>query len=276
MNHRQELADFLRKSRARRQPGEVGLAVGGRRRTPGLKREEVALLAGISATYYTYLEQARPVHPSLSVLEGLCRALRLDPGERSYLIALGRPEAEFQPPETPESVEPDLAQLLGVISPCPAWIVNRYRDVLAWTRTTKALIADWPALPAPDRNMLRWALTDPHAQDVLVEWAATTRAALVRFRVDFASNQDPSMHAFVDRLLESSPYARTWWDDHRIISEVPSIMRFRDRDGAIIETRLSMVRPATPSDQQLIIHTPAPGTDAEDRFRDLEASTEPD
>src|SRR5450755_3957167 len=128
---RDELADFLRKRRASLQPDEVGLPTGGRCRTPGLRREEVAHLAGVGTTWYTWLEQGRDVRASLDVLEALARALRLTPAERTHLVLLGRGE-EPPPCKSDERVSPTVRRLIENLGPNPAYVLGRRWDYLAW------------------------------------------------------------------------------------------------------------------------------------------------
>src|SRR4051794_32834901 len=149
---RQELADFLRQRRAAIGPEEVGLPAGGRRRTPGLRREEVAQLAGVGTTWYTWLEQARDVRASLEVLEALSRALRLTPAERTHLILLGRGE-EPPPVKTPaERVAPTLRRLIENLGANPAFILGRRWDYLAWNDAATMLLGDLGTLPPGTRN----------------------------------------------------------------------------------------------------------------------------
>ena len=138
---REELADFLRTKRSSLQPEDVGLPDGSRRRTPGLRREEVALLAGVGTTWYTWLEQGRDVRASLDVLEALARALRLTPAERSHLILLGRGE-HAKPCKAPaEEVSPNLRRLVENIGPGPAYLLGRRWDYLAWNRPFEAVFS---------------------------------------------------------------------------------------------------------------------------------------
>src|SRR5689334_6119702 len=136
---RAELADFLRRKRASIKPEDVGLPNGGRRRTPGLRREEVALLAGVGATWYTWLEQGRDVRASLDVFEAISRALRLSPAERTHLVLLGRGE-EAPPCKPPtERVSPAIRRLVESLGPNPAYVIGRRWDYLAWNRAATVL-----------------------------------------------------------------------------------------------------------------------------------------
>src|SRR5438045_3580327 len=143
---RAELADFLRRRRESITPQDVGLPNGGRRRTPGLRREEVAQLAGVGATWYTWLEQGREVRASLEVLESISRALRLTPAERTHLVLLGRGE-EPPPCKSAERVSPTVKRLIENPGQNPAYVIGRRWDYLAWNEPASPRFGVWPAVP---------------------------------------------------------------------------------------------------------------------------------
>src|SRR6185437_15083233 len=149
---RDELADFLRQRRATIQPDDVGLPAGGRRRTPGLRREEVAALAGVGATWYTWLEQGRDVRASFEVLEAISGALKLTPAERNHLIMLGRGEEAPSCKPPAERVSPTLRRLIENLGPSPAWVLGRRWDYLAWNRAACAVFGDFGSVPRAARN----------------------------------------------------------------------------------------------------------------------------
>lgn len=212
-----ELADLLRSRRDRLQPADVGIPVGPRRRTKGLRREEVAQLAGISTTYYTFLEQGRDLRPSWAVLDALARALRLTPAERAHLHTLGRDSTSVKPRVAVETLAPAVAALVERLDPHPTYVTGRYWDVLAANRAARALWTDWPSLPAQDRNMLWWTFTDPTARTVLIDWEAEASAQLARFRTAAAHHpDDPAFRALIERLQDASPEARAWWPRHEV------------------------------------------------------------
>ena len=158
---RQTLADFLRQRRARLSPTDVGLPPGIRRRTPGLRREEVAQLANIGTSWYVWLEQGRNVHPSAPVLESLAQALRLTPNERRHLFLLaGQP---IPPPVSPaqESIGPALQQVLDDLNPSPAYVMGRRYDYLGWNKAADALFAISEASSPYARNLVWRLFTSP-------------------------------------------------------------------------------------------------------------------
>src|SRR4051794_41129016 len=161
-----QLGEFLRTRRERLQPADVGLPAGRRRRTRGLRREEVAQLAAISPTYLAFLEQGRDVRPSREVLDALARALRLEPGERRHLHELvyggAAPDA---PSGVPEAAAEEVVALVERLDPHPTYVTGRRWDVLAANRAARALWTDWPALPEGERNMMWFMFADPRSRE---------------------------------------------------------------------------------------------------------------
>lgn len=212
-----ELGDLLRSRRERLQPAEVGLPAGGRRRTPGLRREEVASLAAISPTYYTYLEQGRQVCPSHQVLDALSRVLRLDPSEREHLFELARGGARSGRIRTPEVLAPEVALVVDQLDPCPTYVTGRRWDILTSNRAARVLWTDWLVMAPEDRNMLWWTFTDPAARTLLVDWEAEAATLLARFRIAAARHPgDPAFAELVDRLHRASAEVRAWWPRHDV------------------------------------------------------------
>ena len=209
-----ELADLLRTRRNGLRPADVGLPAHGRRRTPGLRREEVAQLAGISTTYYTFLEQGRDVSPSRQILDALARALNLTAAEREHLHALADNTPGSRPPEV---LVPGVEDLVDRLHPHPAYVSGRHWDVLAANKAARLLWTDWPQLPAEERNILWWTFADPNARTVLVEWEAEARAQLARFRAAAARHpEDPAYGTLLDRLRMHSKEVNEWWARHDV------------------------------------------------------------
>ena len=220
------MGQLLRSRRERLAPGDVGLPAGRRRRTAGLRREEVALLANVSATYYTFLEQGRPVRPSAQVLDALASALRMSAAECRYLYVLaygpggpgqdGTCQAAAAPPER---LDPEVAALVQRLEPFPALVKGRRWDVLAANPAARELFADWQAAPAAERNLLRWMFTTDRAREVYLEWEPEARAMLGRFRLAAARYpDDPDVRALIAELHRDSEQVRDWWPRHDVIA----------------------------------------------------------
>jgi len=212
-----ELAEFLRSRRARLSPADVGLPPGARRRTPGLRREEVAELAGIGTTWYTWLEQGRDIRVSADVLDNLARALRLTPDERAHLFRV----AHRQPPPRAlaprEAAPPPARRLLAALGVAPAYITGRRWDLLAWNAAAAAVFGDFGALPEAERNLVRVIFMDGELRRRLVDWEGTARGVLALFRADRGRYaDDPRFAEVIDDLRRVSPEFGRWWPRHDV------------------------------------------------------------
>ncbi|GAB4007735.1 helix-turn-helix transcriptional regulator [Glycomyces albus] len=214
---RQQLADFLRVRRGALKPGDVGLPDGQRRRTPGLRRQEVAQLAGMSVEYYIRLEQARGPKPSGQVLGALARALMLDRDQRSHLFHLAGQSPEPSPPsrEVPRTVR----NLLENLNDFPAYVVNAAYDMLAWNRVCAEFMVHLEESTPSERNILRTSFTAPGVAEHLSdpEHLAFVRDCVADVRASLARNpNDTELRALVDELLRASPEFGAMWSDHEV------------------------------------------------------------
>lgn len=254
-----ELADLLRSRRDRLLPADVGLPASGRRRTRGLRREEVAQLAGISTTYYTFLEQGRQISPSRQVLDALARALRFTPAERAHLHALAPGGGASVARHAGETLAPEVTTLVEHLDPHPTYVTGRYWDVLAANRAARALWTDWPALPAEDRNMLWWTFADPSARTVLVEWETEARAQLARFRTAAARHpDDPGFATLIERLHSHGSEVRAWWPHHDIAPLSSGSKRLFHPVLGHLDLRHVVLQVADDPDQKLVTFTANP------------------
>ncbi|WP_199744443.1 helix-turn-helix transcriptional regulator [Actinomadura harenae] len=269
--NRADLADFLRRSRGRLAPRDVGLVEGPRRRTPGLRREEVAALAGMSTDYYMRLEQARSPQPSVQMLAALTRALRLTIDERDHLYLL----AGHRPPEgarAGEYLRPSMLYLLDQLEGVPAQVLSDLGDVLAQSDMAKALFGCVCAVAPEDRNIaLRW-FTEPDVREHFAaeeheeharQLVADLRAAVTRRGGDMASR------ALVERLRAASAEFAALWDRHEVAVRRSHPYRLMHPELGLIEFDCEVL--ATPAaDQRLRVFTPPPGgTEALDMLRVL-------
>ncbi|MCI2417080.1 helix-turn-helix transcriptional regulator [Saccharopolyspora sp. K220] len=254
---RAELADFLRTRRARIGPDEVGLPVGARRRTPGLRREEVAQLAAVSPTWYTWLEQGRDVRPSAQVLEGIAEVLRLDFAERSYLFQLARGEA---PPTLPPRQEPvpDYLRRLVEHLAAPAYLTNRRLDVLVWNAAASAVLGDFGQVPAEQRNSIWLVFTDPRRRTLLAEWQEVAQhlVALLRAASGYYA-EDPRFAELVSALIDASPEFRKWWPDHDVAGRGAGRKLLNHPTAGRLALDHTTLVPDEAPELHLVLYTPA-------------------
>jgi transcriptional regulator with XRE-family HTH domain len=209
------LADFLRKRRAYLSPADVGLPPGLRRRTPGLRREEVAQLANIGTSWYIWLEQGRNIHPSVQVLESLAQALRLTPNERRHLFLLAGQSFSPQTPPVEEHISPVLQQMLSDLDPVPAYVMGRRFDYLAWNTVAEKIFAISAASFSYERNLVWRFFTDPMMREHFSHWEQIARGLLAEFRA--TSTRYPGDEWFeelTEALKQVSPEFCRWWQEH--------------------------------------------------------------
>ena len=262
------LGQLLRSRRERLVPADVGLPAdsfgGRRRRAAGLRREEVALLANLSTTYYTFLEQGRPVRPSAQVLDALAAALRMSAAERRYLHVLAHGPAVDTGPAAaapPERLDPAVAALVQRLEPFPTLVKGRRWDVLAANPAARELFADWAAPPAAERNLVRWMFTTNRAREVYLEWEPEARAMLGRFRLSAARHpDDPDIRALIAELQRDSEHVRDWWPRHDVAAIGGSgSKKLRHPRLGPVEYSHVVLQVADQPDQTLVTYSPATG-----------------
>ncbi|MCF7550655.1 helix-turn-helix domain-containing protein [Pseudonocardia sp. WMMC193] len=257
-----ELADFLRRARSEQDPLRAGLPADGRvRRVKGLRREEVALLAGVSTDYYTRLEQGRSITPSEGVLDAVARALGLDDVGRAHLGHLVGGTSRTRAPQRVQRVRPGLHQLLDTLDVQPALILGRRTDVLASNRMLRAMLTDFDAVPAPQRNYARWMLLSDQARELFVDWEEQARSAVESLRFDFGEHpQDRGIRDLVAELTAQSAEFRTWWSSHRVFQRTFGAKRLRHPVvGELTVDYETFTMPGDP-DQTLFVYTTEAGT----------------
>lgn len=266
--NRPELADFLRRCRTRLSPADVGLAGGARRRTPGLRREEVAQLAGMSADYYTRLEQARGPRPSRQMLTALARALRMTGDERDHLFLLS---GEEPPRDAAGSghVRPGLLLVLDRLHDTPAQVVSDYGEVLAQNAMAAALHGDVSARPPAMRNVVRRMFTDPGARALFPaeDHEGLFRSHVANLRAVLAARpDDPRPAALVAELRATSPDFARLWDEHEVAVRRSDVKRFLHPVVGPLELDCEVLLSAE-HDQRLIVYTARPGSDSYERLQ---------
>jgi transcriptional regulator with XRE-family HTH domain len=268
---REELADFLRRRRASIHPGDVGLPNGGRRRTPGLRREEVAQLAGVGTTWYTWLEQGRDVRASIEVFEAIARALRLTPAERAHLILLGRGEEAPASKPPPERISPTLRRLIENLGPNPAMVLGRRWDYLAWNRAASAVFGDFASIPRPARNHLWQLFMNPLRREMMVgDWEQSTRLAAAKFRADSAAHLgDPSFEELIQALRQASPEFCRAWKRHEVARVGEGRKEMHHPIAGTLVFEHAVFHPVEASEQRLTLYSPVPGTGTAEKLAEL-------
>jgi transcriptional regulator with XRE-family HTH domain len=258
----------LRQRRARVRPADVGLEAGQRRRTPGLRRQEVAQLAGMSVDYYIRLEQGRGPRPSRQMIAAICRALRLSHDEAAYLHHLAG-EVPGPPPGPARDVRPGLLHLLDRLDDTPAMVCDAKYDVLAWNAMAAALITDFTALPPGERNIIWRFFSDPDvrgrhdadgARRFARESVADLRAATARYPGDGGIRQ------LVDRLLAASTEFRGLWAERDVQARRSAHKRLRHPVVGWLDLDCEALHDPD-RDQWMVLYTAPPGTPSHEALR---------
>jgi len=233
---RRQLTDFLKGCRARLAPVEVGLPDTARRRTPGLRREDVAALAGVSVTWYTWLEQGRDIQVSADVLERICTTLRMSADEREYLFALVQHRPAPRVAGGTNEVSPTIARMLEALA-VPAIVMTVRWDVIAWNQLANKVFRDYDKMAANERNLLRILLIEDQAyQCDPVAYEATARRILSKFRVDYSqSPDDPAFEELIDELTARCPIFRRLWNSPEVTGRSEAIAHHPQLGGMTFE-----------------------------------------
>ncbi|MFF5202054.1 helix-turn-helix domain-containing protein [Micromonospora parva] len=271
MERNTALRDFLRSRRAQVSPAQAGLIDGSGRRVPGLRREEVAALAGVSVDYYMRLEQGRNVSPSDSVLDSLATALRLSPAQRAQLYLLVRGRSKHEADSVPGN-HPNITGLLRAVA-VPAIVVGRGSEVIGANALHRELTTDFDTFPLERRYYAYWLFADAGAREVMVTWehsaretVGVLRAAVTRFP------EDRRLHRLVENLNAGSPEFRELWDEHDVATPAPGVKVYRHPLIGLLALR--QVAAQLADDVWLYLYWADPGTDAEatlQRLRDVVA-----
>jgi transcriptional regulator with XRE-family HTH domain len=269
--HENLLGSYLRDRRAKLDPTAFGLSEA-RRRTPGLRREEVAQRANISPTWYTWLEQGRGGAPSADVLNRISGALMLTDVEREhlFLLGLGRPpEVRYR---KDEGVTPRLRRVLDALDPSPALIRTATWDVVAWNRASTVMLGDYGALPPEQRNVLRIMFLDPRARAAQYDWDSVARFVVGAFRVDAArAGAASEVEPLVDELCRLSPEFKAMWRDNDVRSHGEAVKHIRHPVLGPLAFEYSAFAVDGRPDLSLVVYNPTTPADAE-KIRSLVGS----
>ncbi|KOT80176.1 XRE family transcriptional regulator [Streptomyces rimosus subsp. pseudoverticillatus] len=269
---RGELAAFLRSRRERITPEQVGLPRGARRRTPGLRREEVAHLSAVGVTWYTWLEQARDIHVSPQVLDAVARALQMDRAERGHLFALAGAADPVRGTEC-AVVTQSMRQMLDQLAPFPAVVQNSRFDILAYNSTYGRLLCDLDALPEEDRNCMWLAFTNADWRASLVELDKTLCVMAAKFRASMAGHvAEPAWKALVARLEAASPEFREIWARQEVVRPVSHTKLFRHKEVGLLRLSATGLWTGPNHGPRMLTYTPD-DEESRERLERLQALT---
>jgi transcriptional regulator with XRE-family HTH domain len=254
---RTELAAFLRTRRERISPEDVGLPVGTRRRTAGLRREELAQLAGVGVTWYTWLEQGRPINASVQVLDAIARTLRLDPTERGHLFRLADVPGAAGPADCVECpLPPEVQRILDAI-PYPASVVTERFDLLAWNKVYASVFPRLTGAPPGERNALLSCLISPSCCSPMPEQDVYSAVLVAQLRAAYGRHVgDPAWTHFIRRLQALSPTFAATWAAHDVAPPTSHTKRFRHPTFGVITTKSTSFAVTTAPGARMVIYTP--------------------
>ncbi|QDQ13388.1 helix-turn-helix domain-containing protein [Streptomyces spectabilis] len=271
LDRRAELSEFLRTRRARLQPQDVGLTGYGRhRRVPGLRREELAQLAGVSVAYYTRLEQGNGRNVSAEVLDSIARALRLSNAEHAHLTHLAKPTAHKKKRGAPtQALRPALQDLLDAMETVPAYVGGRRSDILGWNRMATAVFGDWGALPREQRNWARLVFLDPAVRELFADtWDKKTSDMVSFLRMDAGRYpNDPRLSALVGELSVKSETFRKLWAAHDVREKGHGVKRLRHPLVGELTLSYETMRLDDDAEQHLVTYHAEPGSPSAEALR---------
>lgn len=252
-----ELGDYLRTRRAQLRPDEVNLPANGPRRVPGLRREEVALLVGLSVDYYVRLEQGRERGPSAQVVDALATALRLDEDGRRHLFRLAGLSPRARAAAVPDRVDPSLLQLMDAWPDNPTIVYNRAYDVLAANTIADALFHEWTY----SRNLMHVVFTDPAARTFYADWHVVARDSVAGFRLGYGeAPDDPRIQQILTELLDRSPEFAQLWTTHDARGKTMHSKRFDHSAVGLLTLTMQAFDVRSSLGQTLVVYHAAPGT----------------
>jgi transcriptional regulator with XRE-family HTH domain len=253
---RAELGEFLKARRARLSPGDFGMPPGTRRRTPGLRREEVALLAGVGVTWYTWLEQGRQINASMQVLDAVARTLRLDRAEREHLYRLA--EATPLRTECAGLVVPDtIREILYSLEPLPASLINSRFDFLMSNDASEELFWEWHTMPCVHKNTLWCCVTEPSARDKFVEYDSQVRYMVARLRSAYGRHVgDPAWEEDIRRLCGMSREFAELWARHEVAEVEPRTLTYLHPRAGTLSLAVSELHLPDLPEARIVVYTP--------------------
>ncbi|MCI1634598.1 helix-turn-helix domain-containing protein [Bifidobacterium sp.] len=270
-----ELGDFLRAQRARLRPEQFDVLHTERpRRVPGLRREEIAHLVGISVEYYTRIEQGR-IPPSSAILDDLSYVMHMNGDQRAYLFRLAQktvPHSE----QTLETIQPPLQRMLDDLATTPAFVIGQRTDIIGWNHLAAAMITDFATIPPTKRNFIRLLFMQPAMRDLYVDWDDVVNLAVARLRMFSAQNpNDPRLLALLKDLSANDRSFDALWKSHEVSNKATGFKKLNHPRVGILELEWQALSPAQDPDQQIIIWTAKPGSQTYHALQRLAALPKP-
>ncbi|MDH6134052.1 transcriptional regulator with XRE-family HTH domain [Kitasatospora sp. MAA4] len=276
MDQRTDLSEFLRSRRARLRPEDVGLSPhGGRRRVPGLRREELAQLAGVSVAYYTRLEQGHGQNVSATVLEAIARALRLTQAEREHLAHLTKPvHRRSRASSRPQRVRPSLQWLIDSMEGVPVVVLGRRLDIIAWNRLGCAMFGDFAAMPAEQRNLAWQVFLVPDAHELYDNWEGKAADVVASLRLDAGLwPDDPRLASLIGELSVKSEEFRRLWASHDVRDKGHGVKDLHHPVAGRLTLAYETLRLPSDPDQVLLAYHAEPGSPSAESLRLLASWT---
>ncbi|GAA0392434.1 helix-turn-helix transcriptional regulator [Paenibacillus motobuensis] len=268
----QALSEFLKASRAKISPESVGFAHGTRRRTPGLRREEVAQLAGVSPTWYTWLEQGRDIQVSTSVLDCVATALQLTVDERKYLFALamGPVSPAARSKDELAEISPALIKIIQELRYCPAIITDRHYNIVAWNAAASQVFINFDSIPYEQRNMISLLFTRKELRRLAVNWEDFVSGFLAIFRAYYGQYvEDEWYEQFIAEMNRAAPEFNTLWQQSKVSTAPEVLIEFRHAKAGKMLFHLTSFQVQGDADLRCSIYTPAPESNTENKLRRL-------
>ncbi|GIP46757.1 hypothetical protein D3C76_184040 [compost metagenome] len=266
------LSEFLKTQRAKLHPHTVGLPAGSRRRTPGLRREEVAQLAGVSTTWYTWLEQGRDIKVSPSVLDAIAGALRLNADERKYLFDLAS-DSGFHPDWVEEKdpvINPSLHKILQELKYCPTIISDRHCHIVGWNPAATHVFVDFEQIPDEERNLISLPFAKKELRSLAVNWPHFVKGFLAIFRAYYGQYvADPWYSQFIERMSQRYPDFQELWNQSEVSAAPEVMIEFRHAKAGKMLFNLTSLQVQGDADLRCSIYTPIEGTATEAKLKKL-------
>ncbi|MFP7472575.1 helix-turn-helix transcriptional regulator [Niallia taxi] len=266
------LSEFLKMKRAKLQPAMVGLPLGGRRRTTGLRREEVAQLAGVSTTWYTWLEQGRDIKVSISVLEAVSDALRLNKDEKRYLFGLALEETKNAgiPMEEGELITPSIRRILSELNYCPTIITDRRSYIVGWNEAAAQVFLDFNMLSLENRNLIELLFARKELRALAVNWEHFAKGFLSIFRTYLGQYMADDWYSeFIETMIDKYPDFEVMWNESEVSSAPEVMIEFRHSKAGKMLYNLTSLQVHGMNDLRCSIYTPVDGSGTEEKLKQL-------